>query len=597
MRVSFRWIALLLLLAACGPHSTPSPFVPNVAAQRVKLGLHVFIPNRIGTHRAGRAHLDRRSRGVLHQLFIAANTAGMQVAVYPHGLRTGLVASITSNVSSSSPSCTTVSNGRTCSFAISVPPGGPYDFVLATFDEPPSGGVIPGGAAELGAATDTATIATGKANSLNVTVGGVVASTFIFASPADVFHAIASRSERLTIGARDADGNLIATDGYVDANGNQVTITPSADANAGDAIFFSPAKFSTPQSNGVILQYSSVLANSYQLLHGFDTTLSAATGTSATAGTLLVHVAPPQHIEAASTAAGPEEIVLALGAIFVTSAVGNALNEFFPGSTDALPVPNSAPNGITVDSTGNVVWAQTGTDALGTVVGAPGGGATTTYTAASLPTGTQPIRIGSGPDGAVWFSEFGTNAIGRATIAATGSATVTGSYPLPTLSAGPQQIVAGPDGALWFTECKVGKIGRIPVNATPGSSAQITEYALPNNTSHPFGIVAGPDGALWFTESLDTNIGRITTDGHVTEYPVPGGATAEIAVAPDGALWFTEEVASKIGRILTSATPADPGIVEYSTASASAQPIGITVAPDGTIYYVEYNKNAYVVMR
>ena len=80
-------------------------------------------------------------------------------------------------------------------------------------------------------------------------------------------------------------------------------------------------------------------------------------------------------------------------------------------------------------------------------------------------------------------------------------------------------------------------------------SISITEFPL---NSYPQGIAAGPDGALWFTEVNANRIGRITTDGVVTEYPVPtpdsylGGITA----GPDGAFWFTEQSANKIGRAI-----------------------------------------------
>ena len=34
-------------------------------------------------------------------------------------------------------------------------------------------------------------------------------------------------------------------------------------------------------------------------------------------------------------------------------------------------------------------------------------------------------------------------------------------------------------------------------------------------------ITMGPDGALWFTETSADRIGRITTDGQITEFPLP----------------------------------------------------------------------------
>jgi hypothetical protein len=76
----------------------------------------------------------------------------------------------------------------------------------------------------------------------------------------------------------------------------------------------------------------------------------------------------------------------------------------------------------------------------------------------------------------------------------------------------------------------------------------LTEYRLPNG-GWPGAIVAGPDGALWFT--YGNKIGRITTDGVITEYPLPIAEKRQlrdIAVGPDSALWYTDWH-NKIGRI------------------------------------------------
>src|SRR5258706_9319949 len=50
---------------------------------------------------------------------------------------------------------------------------------------------------------------------------------------------------------------------------------------------------------------------------------------------------------------------------------------------------------------------------------------------------------------------------------------------------------------------------------------KISEFAIPALQSGPGDIVAGPDGALWFTEGQSNQIGRITTNGTITEFPVP----------------------------------------------------------------------------
>ena len=73
------------------------------------------------------------------------------------------------------------------------------------------------------------------------------------------------------------------------------------------------------------------------------------------------------------------------------------------------------------------------------------------------------------------------------------------AFPLPAGSS-LESITTGPDGNLWFTE-NDGKIGRITTNGT------LTEFPLPIYSNNPRGITAGPDGNLWFTETGANKIG------------------------------------------------------------------------------------------
>src|ERR671925_612329 len=66
----------------------------------------------------------------------------------------------------------------------------------------------------------------------------------------------------------------------------------------------------------------------------------------------------------------------------------------------------------------------------------------------------------------------------------------------------------------------------------------------------------------------------------LTEYPVPtsGSQPSGITVGPDGALWFTEENKHKIGRITTSGS-----ITEYPVPTVPSGPSEITAGPDGAL--------------
>ncbi|MFC5183054.1 virginiamycin B lyase family protein [Actinomadura harenae] len=182
-----------------------------------------------------------------------------------------------------------------------------------------------------------------------------------------------------------------------------------------------------------------------------------------------------------------------------------------------------------------------------------------------------PYAITTGPDGALWFTLVEAAAIGRL---------VPGEEPRRFAVApgsGPTIITPGPDGALWFTEYRANRIGRITTDG------DVTEFPLPTAEARPFGIVTGPDGALWFTETATDGIGRITVDGAVTEFPLPvrGAFPSAITAGPDGALWFTMNQANAIGRITTGGET-----TLYDLPTEGAAPVGIA-AGDDCLWFVE----------
>jgi len=242
-----------------------------------------------------------------------------------------------------------------------------------------------------------------------------------------------------------------------------------------------------------------------------------------------------------------------------------------------------------------------------------------TITEFSLPAGSSPSGIATGPDGNLWFTEFSVNPkIGRLTT--TGEIT---EFPTPRPFATPAGIVVGPDGNLWFTQAdfEMGfegyisritpagditqfSIGGFPYDIALGSdgalwftdaniqansigrittAGAVTRYSIPTR-GYPLGIAAGPDGSLWFTEYAN-KIGRITTAGVITEFAISTRASG-ITSGPDGRLWFTESEGNKIGRITTTGV-----ITEFSIPTQSSGPRDITVGPDGNLWFTEENAN------
>lgn len=60
----------------------------------------------------------------------------------------------------------------------------------------------------------------------------------------------------------------------------------------------------------------------------------------------------------------------------------------------------------------------------------------------------------------------------------------------------------------------------------------MTQFAMPAAQNNLEGITAGPDGNLWFTEEWRSQIRRLTSEGAITEFPLPG--TQLSGKEPDG---------------------------------------------------------------
>src|SRR5271157_5780166 len=93
---------------------------------------------------------------------------------------------------------------------------------------------------------------------------------------------------------------------------------------------------------------------------------------------------------------------------------------------------------------------------------------------------------------------------------------------------------------------------------------------------------------LWRAGLLVVLCSAALAQSTVTEFSsglTVGSSPAGIVAAPDGALWFTEFNGNKIGRITTAGS-----IGEYSGLTGSG-PVGIVVGPDGALWFTECYNN------
>lgn len=157
------------------------------------------------------------------------------------------------------------------------------------------------------------------------------------------------------------------------------------------------------------------------------------------------------------------------------------------------------------------------------------------------------------------------------------------TFPVPAGSH-PHDVAVGPDGEVWYTAQATGKLGRLDP-----STERVEEVALGDGSS-PHGVIVGPDGAPWVTDTGLNAVVRVDPSSKaVRVFPVPAGRPSigmHTAVFDHaGTLWFTGN-AGYYGRLF----PSD-GRMEVFDAPGGAGPYGITVTPNGDVYYASLQQS------
>jgi virginiamycin B lyase len=150
-------------------------------------------------------------------------------------------------------------------------------------------------------------------------------------------------------------------------------------------------------------------------------------------------------------------------------------------------------------------------------------------------------------------------------------------YAVPRLS-GPHDVAPAADGGVWFTAQAGGALGWLD----PSSGA--TKTIKLGQGSAPHGVIVGPDGAAWVTDGGLNAIVRVDpSTGEIRRFPLPANRpAADLNTAVfdhSGRLWFTGQ-AGIYGRL----NPSTGEMMIYD-APGGAGPYGITVTPNGTIFY------------
>jgi virginiamycin B lyase len=193
--------------------------------------------------------------------------------------------------------------------------------------------------------------------------------------------------------------------------------------------------------------------------------------------------------------------------------------------------------------------------------------------------GAHPHDPAVGPDGALWFTEQMANKLGRLD-PATGAFK---EYPLVEgKNSGPHGLVADKEGNIWFTANFGGYIGELDPR-----TGKVTEYKMPDaSVDDPHTAAFDAHGILWFTAQggnavgrLDPHTGKIELKKVQTESALPYG----IQIDSKGVPFFCELGTNKMGRI----DPTTMAITEYKLPEG-ARPRRLAIAADNTIFFTDF---------
>jgi virginiamycin B lyase len=184
------------------------------------------------------------------------------------------------------------------------------------------------------------------------------------------------------------------------------------------------------------------------------------------------------------------------------------------------------------------------------------------------------------PDGALWYTGQMANKLGRFDP----KTAQFKEFPLKTPESGPHGLAADPDGNIWFTAVFKGYVGKL--NPTTG---EITEYHMPDpRAKDPHTPVFDQKGILWFTTEQSNFVGRLdprTGEIKLKQAPTAHAVPYGIAVLPSGIPYFCEFGSNKLASI----DPASMEITEYEVPKG-ARPRRLAVGIDGTIYYTDFER-------
>ena len=589
-----------LSLAACsesGSGLVPGSLHGNAHGAKTTMRIVIDGPRRP----AARSRVRRGPR------FVSPSTNGLAISIWPHGAAHtpgNAIVQTAIDVSSGSPACGGAAGfPRTCTASFDSAPQ-TDDFSVQSYDAPPTGGVISPTAHLLGIGSATLAVNPGQANALIVYLCGVVAGFGTTPGFLSLPNTGTPATVALVIKPTDFGNNPISA-GVNDPLANPISVSLSETGGSGHAALVlnggAPAATAVVSNTSDTLQlvYDGVASPGY----GVIVTFSASAVNGFGGATQQVYVSP-LFVSTAFYRPASNTLTLPLGDVVPITlteyyAKGSLRYTATPSGCSGIVTAGTVSGGGTIASIG--LTTSTTTSTGGCTVAFSDGSTTANVPVTNgapnlfvseypIPTvGGDPIAITPGPDGALWFTESADN-VGRIPVNATpGSGAQISEYPTGA-GTSPVGITTGPDGQVWFAECNAGDIGEIPTSATPGSGAQITTYAA--TTGHPYGLTTGPDANVWFGDHQAGIVKRMTPSGQVVAtHSSLRTNTDNFITGPGGVVWFTE--CNPTGAI-GAASPSG-GLQEFGTAQGmlvNAAPYDLTVGSDGNIWFTDFGTDS-----
>ncbi|MGC9967116.1 MAG: PKD domain-containing protein, partial [Syntrophobacteraceae bacterium] len=325
----------------------------------------------------------------------------------------------------------------------------------------------------------------------------------------------------------------------------------------------------------------------------------------------------------------------------ITTKAGNG--GIFGYSGDGGPAVQTAlnyPNGIAVAPDGGIYIADSGNNRIRRV--GPDGIITTVagngsygYSGDGGPA-TQaqiyvPVGVAVAPDGSIYIADSGNNRIRRVgsegiitTVAGNGTRGYGGDGgPATQAQITSCGVAVAPDGSIYIADSnnnrirRVGPDGIITTLAGNGTRGYGGDGGPGNQAAlnYPSAVAVAPDGSIYIADESNYRIRRVGSDGIITTVAGngtygctgDGGTSAQaemsfapgVAVASDGSIYIADESNYRIRRVGPDGiitTVAGNGTFGYSgdggpsTQARLSYPSKIAVAPDGSIYVVDYNR-------